>query len=68
MFEGGLMFGLATFAELIFADIGSPSLINTGWDKIPSPDCDGFEWKKIDRSCEEVKSLGVSKAEWTAIK
>lgn len=62
------MFGLATFAELIFADMGSDVSINTGWDKIPSPDCDRFEWKKIDRSCEEVKSLDMRKAEWTAIK
>lgn len=62
------MFGQPLFAEMIFADIGSSVSINPGWDKIPVADCSDFDWKKIDRSCEEVRPTSGVNAEWTAIK
>lgn len=62
------MFGLVTFAELIFADMGSPVFVNSGWDKLPAFDCDRQDWQTINSSCAEAEALDKGEAEWTVIK
>ena len=62
------MFGLVTFAELIFADIGNGVYVNSGWDKYPAPDCDEPRWSKLDSACDSVSKIEKGDAEWTVIK
>ena len=61
------MFGISTFGELIFADMGGPKL-DFGWQEIQGPDCDKSDWELIPSSCDEVNALDKGQAEWTVIK
>ena len=62
------MFGLSTFGELIFADVGNKVWVNSGWDKYPAPDCNRLDWEKINSTCNEAEALDKGEAEWTVIK
>lgn len=62
------MFGQPLFADLIFADIGRTVYVNSGWDKLPSYDCDKQDWQSIGSSCAEAEALDKGEAEWTVIK
>ena len=62
------MFGLATFGELIFADMGSSVDINRGWDKVPSHDCADSGWTKIYARYAEAEKIEKGESEWTVIK
>ena len=62
------MFGLSTFGELIFADMGSPVYLDRDWDKLPSHDCDDSGWIKIDARYAEAEKIEKGESEWTVIK
>ena len=62
------MFGLATFAELIFADFGGQAVINDGWIGVPEDDCANSGWLKIEARCAEAEKIDKTESEWTVIK
>ena len=61
------MFGLSTFGELIFADMGGPKL-DFGWQEVQKPDCGKSDWELIHSNCNDVNKPDKGQAEWTDIK
>ena len=61
------MFGLSTFGELIFADMGRLKL-DFGWQEVQKPDCGKSDWELIPSNCNDVDALDKGQAEWTVIK
>jgi len=62
------VFGLSTFAELIFADLGHRASVNDGWQDVPRDPCDEQGWIKRPGSCAEVMKVEKKPSNWTVIK
>lgn len=62
------MFGLVTFAELIFADMGGSTHIETGWIKECKDPCADEAWMKQPKNDVPTKPCDKGTNNWTLIK
>ena len=62
------MFGLSTFGELIFADMGLNAIVEDGWLEVLKDPCDEQGWMKRSSNCDEFTKFEKQPSNWTVIK